>query len=92
MVILTITPRKNHAANTVPTSHRCEVPVILTFPGQHSDADAGVTELDEGQTAGFPILLSDQKNILGTNISMNEVFILLYSDTTGTTQINTPAG
>lgn len=51
--------------------------VFLTFFGQHGDADTRVTELDEGQAARLTILLSDQKNILGTNISMDEIFILL---------------
>lgn len=64
-------------------SHRGSVPCVsLTFSGQHGDADARVTEFDEGQAARHPILLSDQKDILGTNISMNEVLILLRADTT----------
>lgn len=33
--------------------------MYLTFSGQHSDADTGVTELDEGQAACLPVLLSD---------------------------------
>lgn len=63
-------------------------PCYLTFSGQHGDADSRVTEFDEGQAARHPILLSDQKNILRTNISMNEVLILLCADTAGTTLIN----
>lgn len=51
--------------------------LYLTFSGQHGDADTRVTEFDEGQVACRPILLSDQENILGTNVSMNEVLILL---------------
>lgn len=51
--------------------------VFLTFFGQHGDADTRVTELDEGQAACLTILLPDQKNILGANISMDEVLILL---------------
>lgn len=58
--------------------------LFLTFFGQHRDADTRVTEFDEGQAARRPVLLSDQKNILGTNISMNEVLILLREDMTGT--------
>lgn len=54
----------------------------LTFSGQHPDADAGVAELDEGQASRCPILLSDQENILGTNIPMNEVLVLLQADKT----------
>lgn len=56
---------------------------LLTFLGQHSDADTRVAEFDEGQAARRPILLSDKKNILGTNVSMNEVLILLCADVTG---------
>lgn len=55
--------------------------MLLTFFGQHGDAYTGVTELNEGQAPRLPILLSNQKHILGANISMNEVFILLYEDT-----------
>lgn len=61
------------------------ITMYLTFFGQHSDADTRVTEFDKGQAARHPILLSDQKNILGTNISMNEALILLRADMTGTT-------
>lgn len=57
--------------------------MYLTFFGQHSDADTRVTELDKRQAARHPILLSDQKNILGTDISMNEVLILLHAEVTG---------
>lgn len=49
----------------------------LTFSGQHGDADSRIAEFDEGQAARRPILLSYQENILGTDVSMNEVFILL---------------
>ena len=66
--------------------------MFLTFFGQHRDADARVTEFDEGQAARRPVLLSDQKNVLGTDISMNEVLILLCEDMTGTTAcVNVPA-
>lgn len=61
-------------ASLIRTAHESK---SLTFSGQHGDADARVTEFDEGQAARHPILLSDQKDVLGTNISMNEVLILL---------------
>lgn len=88
--------RENFLVNVIPTWHyagvrsksshiRTEHVVYLTFSGQHSDADTRVTQFDEGHAARRPILLSDQKNILGTNISMNEVLILLCADMTGTT-------
>lgn len=52
----------------------------LTFSGQHGDADARVAEFDEGQAAHGPVLLSDKENVLGTNISVNQVLILLWAD------------
>lgn len=54
--------------------------MCLTFSGQHGDADARVTEFDEGQAARGPVLLPDKENVLGTNISMNQVLILLWAD------------
>lgn len=53
----------------------------LTFSGQHSDADPWVTELNEGQVLRLLVLLSDQENVLGANISMSDVFIFLFKDT-----------
>lgn len=52
----------------------------LTFSGQHGDADARVAEFNEGQAACGPVLLSDKDNVLSTNISMNQVLILLWAD------------
>lgn len=52
----------------------------LTFSGQHGDADARVAEFDEGHAARGPVLLSDKENVLGTNISVNQVLILLWAD------------
>lgn len=52
----------------------------LTFSGQDRDADTRVTELDKRQAACLSIFLSDQQNIFGADISMNEVLVLLCAD------------
>lgn len=56
--------------------------VALTFSGQNSDADARVTEFDEGQTARPFVLLSDQQNIFGTDVAVYEILLLLCANMT----------
>lgn len=91
-----ISPKQNYVAerDSLMMSHGCEAQVFsqhlfrtvyLTFSGQREDADTRVTELDEGQAARRPILLSNQKDILGADVSVNEVLILLCADMAGTT-------
>ena len=74
------TPNQNYCITQV-WGNTCNH--LLTFLGQHSDTDTRVAEFDEGQVARRPILLSDKKNILGTNVSMNEVLLLLCADVIG---------
>lgn len=42
----------------------------LTLSGQHSDADARVTEFNEGRVARFSILFADEKDVFCTHIPM----------------------
>lgn len=48
----------------------------LTLPGQHSDGDAGVTELDE-RAALTVDALAGQEEVFSAHVSMDQVFILL---------------
>lgn len=64
-----------HVPTVITYSH-----ASLTFSGQHTDTDARVTELDEGGASCHQILLSDQQDVLGTDVSVNEVLVLLWAD------------
>lgn len=49
-----------------------------TLPGQHSDGDAGVTELDEWAALTVNALTS-QEEVFRAHVSVDQVFILLQS-------------
>lgn len=49
----------------------------LTFFGQNSDADARVTQFDEGGVPSPPVILSDQKNVFSTDIPMDKLLFFL---------------
>ena len=49
------------------------------MPGEHSDGDARVTELDEGAALTVDAL-TGQKEVFSAHISMDQVFILLRSE------------
>ena len=50
-----------------------------TLPGEHSDGDARVTELDEGAALTVDAL-AGQKEVFSAHISVDQVFILLRSE------------
>lgn len=50
-----------------------------TLPGQHSDGDAGVTELDEGAALAVSAL-AGQEEVFSAHISVDQIFILLQSE------------
>lgn len=49
----------------------------LTLFGEDSDADSWVTQLDEGGVPGPPVILSDQKDVFGTDVAVNKMLFLL---------------
>lgn len=49
----------------------------LTLSGEDGDADARVTQLDEGGVASPPVILSDQKDVFGADVAVNEMLFLL---------------
>lgn len=49
----------------------------LTLFWENSDADARVTQFDEGGVSSPPVILSDQEDILGTDVAVNKMLFLL---------------
>lgn len=49
----------------------------LTLFGEDGDADPRVTQLDEGGVPGPPVILSDQKDVFGTDVAVNKMLFLL---------------
>lgn len=50
----------------------------LTLFGEDSDADARVTQFDEGGVPGPPVVLSDQKDVFGTDVPVNKMLFFLW--------------
>lgn len=53
----------------------------LTLFGEDGDADPRVTQLDEGGVPGPPVILSDQKDVFGTDVAVNKMLFLLRVET-----------
>lgn len=51
--------------------------LALTLFGQDSNADARVTQFDEGRVSSLPVILSDQENVFSTHIAMDKMLLLL---------------
>lgn len=49
----------------------------LTFFGQDGDADAWVTQFDEGGVPSPPVILSDQKNVFSTDVAVDKLLFFL---------------
>lgn len=56
---------------------KTEIRHKLTFFGQDSDADTRVTQFDEGGVPGPAVILSDQQNIFGTDITVDKMLFFL---------------
>lgn len=54
------------------------VKLVLTLFGQDSNADARVTQFDEGRVSSPPVILSDQQNIFSTHIAMDKILLFLW--------------
>lgn len=57
----------------------CTAARLLTFSREDSDADARVTQFYEGGVSGPPVILSDQKDVFGADVAVNEMLLLLRS-------------
>lgn len=55
----------------------------LTLSGEDGDADARVTQFDEGGVASPPVILSDQKDVFGADVAVNEMLFLLRVEKRG---------
>lgn len=49
----------------------------LTFFGKDRDADAGVTQFDEGGVSSPPVFFSDQKNVFAAHVAVDELLFFL---------------
>lgn len=70
-----------HLFNSCPllieVMHYSQVEDKLTFFGQDSDADARVTQFDEGGVPSPPVILSDQQNVFSADVPVDEMLFFL---------------